>query len=237
MTITLPTNPSPSQATVGKDYLLKINTGTVAIPTWTLIGGQRSGTLTRKAESIDASNKTTGGWTTKLPGLLSWSIALDGLVMLNDVGVEALEQAFGAGTQIEVQFVYPDGSYRTGWAAVTDLSIDNQYNQAATLKVTLEGCGSLSELQTPVPVLSPTAATASIAAAVDKVFMLTPSTTAIASIVNGAQTLTANTDYMYYSGTLTIKAAYIDGLTAGNYTLKITDANANTINLSLTVTA
>ena len=35
-----------STATAGKDYLIYLNTGTTeAAPTWTLLGGQRSGVL------------------------------------------------------------------------------------------------------------------------------------------------------------------------------------------------
>jgi TP901-1 family phage major tail protein len=88
MGLNLPINPSLSQATGGKDYLLYINTGTVSTSTWTLISGQKGSTLNRKADSIDASNKTTGGWERSLLGRLSWSIALDGLVfLLQDLGL------------------------------------------------------------------------------------------------------------------------------------------------------
>jgi len=149
MAVNLPSNPSPAQATVGKDYLLYINTGTPTIPIWTLIGGQRAGTLTRKADSVDASDKTTGGWKASLVGLLSWSISLDGLVLLQDDGLDALETAFNAGKQINVQFVYPSKSYRTGWGTISELTIDNQYNQAATLKGTIDGVGPLSDLTDP----------------------------------------------------------------------------------------
>jgi TP901-1 family phage major tail protein len=149
MAINLPSNPSPAQATVGKDYLLYINTGTPTIPIWTLIGGQRAGTLTRKADTVEASDKTTGGWKASLIGLLSWSISLDGLVLLQDAGLDALEAAFNAGQQINVQFVYPSKSYRTGWGTISELTIDNQYNQAATLKGTIDGVGPLSDLTDP----------------------------------------------------------------------------------------
>jgi TP901-1 family phage major tail protein len=146
MPVNLPSNPSPAQATVGKDYLLFINTGTATVPIWTLIGGQRAGTLTRKGDTIDASDKTTGGWKASLVGLLSWAISLDGLVLLQDAGLTALETAFNAGQQVNIQFVYPDGKYRTGWGSISELTIDNQYNQAATLKGTIDGVGPLSDL-------------------------------------------------------------------------------------------
>ena len=37
----LPENPSQSTATVGKDYLLYVDTGTSNEPKWTVVGGQR----------------------------------------------------------------------------------------------------------------------------------------------------------------------------------------------------
>lgn len=81
-----PTN-TGSVATAGKDYLIYLNTGeTEATPVWTLLGGQRSGDLARKADSIDASNKTSGGWKSSLAGLREWSIDLESVVILNDAG-------------------------------------------------------------------------------------------------------------------------------------------------------
>ena len=77
----LPVNPNISTATVGKDYLLMINTGTFAVPVWTVVGGQRNSKLTEKADSIDVSDKATDGWSSKLAGMKSWSIDLSGLVM------------------------------------------------------------------------------------------------------------------------------------------------------------
>ena len=61
---TFPTRTNASTtASAGKDYLIYLNTGsTEASPTWTLLGGQRSGDLSRQADEIDASHKTSGGW-------------------------------------------------------------------------------------------------------------------------------------------------------------------------------
>lgn len=150
MAVTLPDNPSTSTATVGKDYLLYINTGSTTTPTWTLIGGQRGGSLSRSAESIDASHKTSGGWATKRTGLKSWSLDLDGLILLQDAGLEALEAAFDEGKDVHVKFEYPDGKYRDGWAVITELSIETPHDGEATLSGKLEGNGPLSELKTAV---------------------------------------------------------------------------------------
>ena len=77
---------STSKATAGKDYLLYVNTGaTETSPTWTLVGGQRSGDLSRKADEIDASDKTSGGWKATLPGLRSWSIDLESVYLAGSI--------------------------------------------------------------------------------------------------------------------------------------------------------
>ena len=98
-----------STATAGKDYLIYLNTGTTeAAPTWTLLGGQRSGDLNREADEIDASHKTSGGWKSTLPGLRSWSIDLETVYLAGDTGAKFLEAAFLAGKQVLVKFEYPD---------------------------------------------------------------------------------------------------------------------------------
>ena len=148
--VTLPDNPSTSTASVGKDFLLYINTGTVAVPDWTLIGGQRNSSLNRSADSIDVSHKTSGGWKSTMAGLRSWGIDLDGLVLLQDEGLEALELAFNTSKNVHVKFEYPDGKFRTGWAAVTDFSLDTPHDGEASLKGTLEGNGPLSDLTAAV---------------------------------------------------------------------------------------
>ena len=137
-----------STSTAGKDYLIYINTAaTEANPTWTLLGGQRSGDLTRQADEIDASHKTSGGWKSTLPGLRSWSIDLETVYLAGDAGAKFLEAAFLAGKQIHIKFEYPDKSYVTGWASITECSLSTPYDDVATLKGTLNGDGALSDVQ------------------------------------------------------------------------------------------
>ena len=135
---------STSKATAGKDYLLYVNTS----PTWTLVGGQRSGDLSRKADEIDASDKTSGGWKATLPGLRSWSIDLESVYLAGDSGAKFLEAAFLNNKQVHIKFEYPDKSYLTGWAALTECSLSTPHDDVATLKGTLSGAGPLSDLIT-----------------------------------------------------------------------------------------
>ena len=135
-----------STATAGKDYLIYLNTGTTeAAPTWTLLGGQRSGDLNREADEIDASHKTSGGWKSTLPGLRSWSIDLETVYLAGDPGAKFLEAAFLAGKQVHVKFEYPDKSFVTGWGSITECSLSTPHDDVATLKGTISGDGPLSE--------------------------------------------------------------------------------------------
>lgn len=135
-----------STATAGKDYLIYLNTGTTeAAPTWTRLGGQRSGDLNREADEIDASHKTSGGWKSTLPGLRSWSIDLETVYLAGDTGAKFLEAAFLAGKQVHVKFEYPDKSFVTGWGSITECSLSTPHDDVATLKGTISGDGPLSE--------------------------------------------------------------------------------------------
>lgn len=135
-----------STATAGKDYLIYLNTGTTeAAPTWTLLGGQRSGDLNREADEIDASHKTSGGWKSTLPGLRSWSIDLETVYLAGDTGAKFLEAAFLAGKQVHVKFEYPDKSFVTGWGSITECSLSTPHDDVATLKGTISGDAPLSE--------------------------------------------------------------------------------------------
>lgn len=139
---------SKVKATAGKDYLIYVNTGaTEAKPTWTLVGGQRSGDLSRKADEIDASDKTSGGWKATVPGLRSWSLDLESVYLAGDTGAGFLEAAFLAGKQVHIKFEYPDQSFVTGWASLTECSLSTPHDDVATLKGTLSGAGPLSDVQ------------------------------------------------------------------------------------------
>jgi len=147
--ITLPANPDLGAAEVGKDFLLFVNTGTLQVPEWQMVGGQRNSGLTRQADTIDVSHKTSGGWSATKAGLKSWSIKLDGLVLLQDIGVHALSIAFEEGKDINIKLQYPDSSYRTGWASITEFSLDIPHDGAASVSGTLSGNGVLSTLKKP----------------------------------------------------------------------------------------
>lgn len=144
----------PAQAampTAGKNYLIYLNVGTdeTTGADWLLLGGQRSGDVSRKADSIDASNKNSGGWKYTIPGLKEWSIDLETLLMPNEESLQLLEKAFLNDDLVHLKFEYPDKSYMTGLASITELSLNTPHDDVATYKGSLNGAGPLSELKKP----------------------------------------------------------------------------------------
>ena len=235
--INIPDNPSQSSATTGKDHLLYVNTGTIGVPEWMLVGGQRNAALNEKADSIDASHKTSGGWKTTLPGLKSWGIEYSGLGMLGDIGVAALELAFRGSKQVNVKFEYPDGSYKTGWASVTSFSLDTPHDGVTTLKVSLEGVGPISETQQAVTAtMAPITASFTKATPADISLSITPASTSIRSVTNAGLALEANTDYTYTNGTLKILKSYLGAQNNGSVVLLV-DTPANDLTVTITVGA
>lgn len=234
MAITLPVNPSTSSASVGKDYLLYINTGTALSPVWTLIGGQRSADLSRSADSIDVSHKTSGGWKSNKAGLRGWSIDLDALVLLSDAALPYLEKAFDDGTEINVRLQYPNMTEQMGWGSLTDFSLATPHDGEASLTGTIEGNGALSSRS---PSVDPVSATVSKASPADKVFTVAPSATTVSAVKIDSVAVVITSGYLYSAGTLTIKSATCGALTIGNHTIEVTTGDGATLNMILTVTA
>lgn len=203
--INLPEDNYFSQATVGKDYLLYINTGSLVVPEWSFIGGQRGASINESAEEIDVSHKTSGGYTDTLPGLRSWSIDLDGLAMIQDKGVEALRKAYIQGKKANIKLQYPDNSYQVGWAAITELAKETPHDGEATLSGTLNGSGPLSNISVIV----------SQSTAVEQNFAFDKKAKAKTVSLNGTAIDEAN--FITNYGELTLKSDYLASLAVGEY--------------------
>lgn len=239
----LPENPNKSVAEAGKDTLLYVDKGTNGAPDWLLIGGQRNTPLSRKANTLDASHKTSGGWGSTLPGLKNWSIDYSGLQIMSDEGLQIIEHCFLNDKQLHVKIAYKNGTYRTGWAFITQYDDDNAHDAIGTVKVTISGNGPISDLMTDTPTPAPvtptidrTTATFSKAAPADEVFNISPSTTTLQSVKNGNTTLLSGTDYSYASGVLTIKESYLDAQSNGDTVLTVA-VDGTTFTLTITVSA
>ena len=94
----------------GVDFLLYINTGTELAPVWSVLGGQRGATFKRQADEIDASSKTSKGWKDTIPGLRSWGIEADALVLEDDAAFDKLDNCYMNRNPVQVRYARKDGS-------------------------------------------------------------------------------------------------------------------------------
>lgn len=123
------------QAKTGVDFLLYV----ADVP----VAGQRNASLSRTAETIDASYKGSGGWASSIAGQRSWSISTDAIYVPDDSSLKSLETAFTAGTPVTVSIKDSAGGW-TGKAYITDLSIEYPMDDVLTVSIELVGNGALS---------------------------------------------------------------------------------------------
>lgn len=130
----------------GVDVLLKVKdaeTGDLKVA-----GGQTGATLTRSASTIDVSDKTTGGWSSSLAGLKSFTVEAEGFVSLGDEGQELIETAFDNRKNVFIEIRVgedsdKDGVTYTGECIITELSNEFSQDDAVTFSVSLEGASPL----------------------------------------------------------------------------------------------
>lgn len=131
-------------ATTGTDFLIKVNTGTVGVPIWTTVGGQRSGTLNMGADEADFTSKDSSGWHEGEPVIRNWSVDFDALLIEGDAGLVALEDAYMDNEKVQVQVAMPSGKVYSGYATLSDFSYEGPYDSESTASGSLTGSGELA---------------------------------------------------------------------------------------------
>lgn len=129
---------------VGKNVLVYINFGegaTEASPVWTLIGGQRSASLSMTADDIDASNKASSGWGETYAGTKSTELSMDGIINTADEGYAALKDAFVKGEAVDLCRYATDGTADRNWYNISELSDETPHDDMATFSMTAGGVG------------------------------------------------------------------------------------------------
>lgn len=108
------------------------------------VGGQRGATLNRGSETLDVSNKATGGaWKEFIAGAKEWSIDADGILIEDDTAFQLLETAYLSGDLVEVKIGEDSGWGYTGMAIITDFPVEAPYDDALSYSMTLQGTGEL----------------------------------------------------------------------------------------------
>lgn len=112
----------------------------------TLIGGQQNCSINRETETSDTTTKDSGIWSEAEAIGLSWSVDLDGLVVVGDAGLKALETAWENLQQVDVKYGTAS-NYKSGRAIITSLSSNSASKEKTTYSVSLQGVGALSKTE------------------------------------------------------------------------------------------
>ena len=112
----------------------------------TLIGGQQNCSINRETETSDTTTKDSGVWSEAEAIGLSWSVDLDGLVVVGDEGLKALETAWENLQQVDVKYG-TSTNYKSGRAIITSLSSNSPNKEKTTYSVSLQGVGALSKTE------------------------------------------------------------------------------------------
>lgn len=128
----------------GVDVLLKVKVAS----TMTALGGQTGATLNRSANTIDTTDKNSGGWAESMAGVKSWSVDCDAFVVLGDDALEALHTAFEDRVAIDVEIRVgandnADGYTYTGKVVITDFPEDFPQDDAVSISLSLQGASPL----------------------------------------------------------------------------------------------
>ena len=110
----------------------------------TLIGGQQNCSINRETETSDTTTKDSGVWSEAEAIGLSWSVDLDGLVVVGDEGLKALETAWENLQQVDVKYG-TSTNYKSGKAIITSLSSNSANKEKTTYSVSLQGVGALEK--------------------------------------------------------------------------------------------
>lgn len=129
----------------GLDVLIKVNVGTEETPEYIAVGAQRGASLSRSAETLDKTSKDSDGWQESLAGLKSWTISTDGLLILDDEGYEALENAYMMSENVLVQFSTKSGAMFEGDAIITAIDLDAPYDDLISYTAEFQGSGALKK--------------------------------------------------------------------------------------------
>lgn len=127
----------------GTSVLLLVNTGTVAVPVYTVVGSQSNVNFTESTDPIDVSSKDSRS-RKLLAGGYSASVSLDGFYVPSQAQHAALNAAMRDGASIVIRRSTAGVSVEGASAIVTNMSEDFPREGAGTISVSLEITGDWS---------------------------------------------------------------------------------------------
>lgn len=80
--------------TEGQNTVIMVNTGTLAVPIWTLVAGQRNAIFSDDAGEVDFSSKDDVTYSEFGYGKLTGTVNFSGMIVVGDSGYAKLRQAW-----------------------------------------------------------------------------------------------------------------------------------------------
>lgn len=130
---------------LGVEVLLKVNTGTEAVPTWTVVGGQRDLSIKYRTQKVDVGSKDLFGWEAELANKIGYTIDFGGLYVPSDACWQRIKSAWKKRELLQIEILNADGTREQG-KCVIEFEVDYPWDNAATAKGTLSGFGELEDL-------------------------------------------------------------------------------------------
>lgn len=109
------------------------------------VGAQINADLRRSATTSDISNLIALDWSDSLVHLKNWYVDCRGAYVVNDEGLEALEEAFAKGAEVELNMENPSVKYM-GKAVITNFPIGAIYDKDMTYQLSFTGKGELKRI-------------------------------------------------------------------------------------------
>lgn len=109
----------------------------------TTIGKAKDVELDATATEVETTTRMSGGWKEFVAGLKEFSITIDQLFVISDVGLILLRDAFLNSTEIAFSMEDENEDGFSGNAIVTNLKFAQPLDGAIMLPVTLKGTGAL----------------------------------------------------------------------------------------------
>lgn len=110
------------------------------------VGAQINADLKRSAQTSDISNLIALDWADSLVHLKNWSVDCRGAYVVNDEGLQALEDAFAKGAEVELQIESPSLKY-SGKAVITNFPIGAMFNKDMSYSLSFLGKGELKRVR------------------------------------------------------------------------------------------
>lgn len=117
--------------------------------TWTTIGQQRGGGMSRATDTADASHKDSGNFAVAIGVRINWSISCEGALDASDTAWTYLLTQWAARSRVWVQLdasgMEGTGEKVEGQAWITDLSYEVPEGDVVSFSIELQGDGALND--------------------------------------------------------------------------------------------